>query len=376
MLAAVAGLVGCGPTVEPQWSLAVLRATDTTDVPRTRIWLVSEDGDERAFPEVPKGDWPHSETEWIGWSPSGDEIVVRRANKLWSWDGTRLADAPFVNPMWDTGEVTEATVFACGAVVAAMRVDGGSIPGLYGVDQWSLAVSDPGRGMAEILDSAGGLGYSSGDGPTVLWTEVNAVRDPDTGDVLDSTRRHLLLRDETQSELEGPPDAAPVLAPTGDQIAWHDVEATVITDLEGEEHHRIDAFADRVAWTRDGEGFAGLDDNGVWWLDLDTDELRRADIAGAQHVEWSDDGDTLAVETLCEADGQRRVQVFDRAGELWSTDCQPDYFGAWAPDGTRFAMSPHPRRLGLASSGPMHIETIGGEPSPPIEGGFLAFRPL
>lgn len=366
-------LVACGPAAQPQWSIAVMRSVEGDYPLNTRVWLLDDDGRERAVPDVPNGEY-RAPTQWIGWEPDGDALVLRQADVLWRWDGEELVDSTFVNPMFDTGTIEAAHVLDEGSVVARIRVSGAAIPGIGGFDRWSLARAAD--GTAEILASGSGVTYSVGKA-VVLWTLTSAVLDPEseTQDEYLISLWHFLLRDGRETELEGPPDAMPKLSPTADQIVWAGGEETIVTDLEAREVERFPAAADGVAWSLDGTRLAGWSDAGAWTYELGSGAVRHLEVGDTSHVAWSPDGETLAVEGPCASRPDHRVRVFDAAGESGSTECGLGYFAAWSPDGGRFALTRLNRAHGPTAAGPTRIVVVGDGPGAEIDGGFLGFRP-
>lgn len=364
-------LVACGPASEPRWSIAVMRTVEGDYPHNRRVWLVDDDGQGRAAPQLPESESSYAPSEWIGWSPDGSEIIFRQADRLWRWDGEGMVDAPFVNPRWSIGEVRTAAVFDDGSVVARIHVNGGAIPGLYAWDESSLVFADAPGDSAELLTSAHALDMSFGAGPTVLWTSWTKIPDPEmeVDEEPETHRRHGLFRGGRRTDLDGPQDAKPTLSPTGEQIAWAGPSAMVLTDLDGRELGRIEAVVDSIAWRPDGRVLAGNDATSVWTYAVDTAELERLEVPMASSLAWSPSGDRLAIETSCEM-GQRRIHVFEDGEEVWSRACDEDFFTAWAPDGSRFAVT----RLGR-TSGSVRIHVVGGEAGEELEGDFLAFRP-
>lgn len=314
-------------------------------------------------------------TQWIGWEPDGDALVLRQADVLWRWDGEHLVDSTFVNPMFDTRTIEAADVLG-ETLVASIRVSSGAIPGIWAFDEWTLVVADLSGATPEILGRANGMRYSAGAGPTILWTETHITLDPEseTEDEFLTSQAHRIDRDGGQADLEAPTGGEPLLSPSGDRIAWAKLDATLLTDLAGQQVQHVDAFAKAVAWHPSGRTLAGRDGD-VWLFELDSGELRHLNVERATDLAWSPDGEALAVETACEAATERRIRIFDDGGERWSTECSVGYFAAWSPDGRRFALSRLDRAHGSTGDGPTRIVVVGDGPGPEIEGGFLGFRP-
>lgn len=272
----------------------------------------------------------------LAWTTAGVYLSV---GGWYRFDGALHLIAPVgdqhLPPSWDLDSRSIPT----GEVAVISKFDASRIPG-----------SDPPPGEASLglltpagsipLTDAGTIGrLSAGVGPTVIARTTTYTSRRENGG-WDTTSRWVMFRGEQKIDPSTLHDGTPILAPTGDRIAWSLVDRTAITDLDGTELSAVEQSFEDGAWAREGGAFAGVRDGTLWTADLDSGEVTERAMSQIEQIAWAPTGDRLLVETRCEdQDVPFRLTVISAGATELETACAPRRFAAWSADGMTMALN-------------------------------------